>query len=129
MEIFDSFGRSWGPLGSPPPRPEALEIIRIDYSSPGFTDFAGIGKAVEQVRLFIQYVIDLSVWREHRRIEIAQREAELAQLELEMERVEQETIAKKIENVRQIINLNDDLKRGGLTYLWGPKTRITEPAS
>jgi hypothetical protein len=44
-----------------------LQVKRLQYSSPGLADLAGLGKVVEQVRIFIQYIIDLPDKKKHRK--------------------------------------------------------------
>jgi hypothetical protein len=86
---------------SPPPPGlpgMTLVVVRIDYASPGFIDVAGVGKAVEQVRLFLQYLIDLAVNRSLRQLEVESRE--------------QDIIAKRLANAERLIGIAADL---GLT--------------
>ncbi len=85
--VFDlRFGGWWAPLDLQPPSPFlpgfALAVVRVKYESPGFVDVAGVGKAIEQFRLFAQYLIDLVVNRSLRK--------------LEADDVEQDVIAKRL---------------------------------
>jgi|HubBroStandDraft_4_1064222.scaffolds.fasta_scaffold10149_3 hypothetical protein len=72
----------------------ALDVLRIRHESPGFVDLAGIGKVVEQLRLFVQYLIDLPGERETKRIE---------------------NEGKKIENAQKLVQLSVEAREAGLT--------------
>jgi hypothetical protein len=77
----------------PPFRPHAepLQIERIRYASPGLVDVAGVGKVIEELRHFLEKLIDLRAKRK--------REG------LENEVIEEEIKAKRIENARNFIRL------------------------
>jgi hypothetical protein len=47
-----------------------LRVVRIQYGSPGELDLLGIGKAAEQVRLFVEHIIDLLVDRRKRAAQV-----------------------------------------------------------
>jgi hypothetical protein len=84
----------WGePWPWPPFRPHAepLQIERIQYASPGLVDVAGIGKVVEQLRLFLEKLIDLKAKRKRE--------------DLENEALEEDIKAKRMENARSFIRL------------------------
>lgn len=68
-----------------------LDIGRVHYGSPGFVDLVGVGKVVEQIRLFVEKLIDL-------------RAARLRQ-GLENEKLKAEIEAQKIENARNFVRL------------------------
>lgn len=80
----------------------ALQVVRINYASPGFADLAGLGKAVEQVRLFLEHIIDLDTYRRRR--------------ELEDEKLEQEVFAMKIDNVHKVVTLTESLRQAGVGF-------------
>jgi hypothetical protein len=103
-------------LRGPLDREAQLEVVRLDYSSPGFADLAGVGKTVEQIRLFLQYLIDLAVWRKQRRAEITKSEVEVQELELQLKKLDQEILAMRIENVRQLLNLKQEAEATGARY-------------
>ena len=61
-----------------------LQVRRIQFGSPGFTDLAGIGALTRELREFVQFLIvhfrdseDRKLSREERRIRIAQARLEL----------------------------------------------------
>jgi hypothetical protein len=70
-----------------------LEIKRTQYGSPGFVDLAGIGKVVEQVRMFMTDIMDRYLHREDR--------------EIARESAAQDVLAKKIRNAEALMNLYD----------------------
>lgn len=74
-----------------------LVVHRLQFASPGFVDIAGVGKVVEQIRIFLTEIYDRASSREDRKIarEIA----------------EQELIAKKIANAEAMLKLG---KHAGL---------------
>lgn len=78
-------------------REEGLELVRIQHGSPGFVDLAGVGKVVEQLRLFVEKLIDLK----------AQRRRE----ELENEKLREEIRAQKIANAEKFI---EQARRAGV---------------
>ena len=61
-----------------------LEILKIKYSSPGFSDFAGLGKIIEQIFEFIKYYLPNK------------------KVELELEEREQDILYKKIKNLEAL---------------------------
>jgi hypothetical protein len=75
----------------------ALELHRLQFASPGFVDVAGLGKVVEQIRIFATDIYDRYANREDRKI--ARKIAE------------QELLAKKIANAEALLKLG---KRVGL---------------
>ena len=70
-----------------------LEIKRTQYGSPGFVDLAGIGKVVEQLRMFLTDIMDRYLHREDR--------------EIARESAAQDVLAKKIQNAEALMNLYD----------------------
>jgi hypothetical protein len=71
--------------------PLDLVVNKISYSSPGFVDVTGIGKMMEQCRLFIFDAIDRVLESEDRQIK--------------RESARQEVLAKKIKNAEAFLNL------------------------
>jgi hypothetical protein len=74
----------------------ALAVVRINDASPGRVDLVGVGKALEQVRLFLQYLIDLTIQRRWWRLEV--------------EDLRQDVIARRIENAKRMICLGDQAR-------------------
>jgi hypothetical protein len=68
-----------------------LEVRKIVYGSPGIVDLAGIGKVIEQLRIFTTDIVDRVLHKEDRKIA-----RELAQ---------QELLAKKIANAKKLLKL------------------------
>lgn len=56
---------------------EALKVVRLEYSSPGLSDFLGIGKVMEEFNKFIFGVCDRFRDNPMRRVELKQKEFEL----------------------------------------------------
>lgn len=80
-----------------------LQLKRMEFASPGFTDFAGIGKVVKEVRLFVTDIVDRFITTPDRA--------------LAREEKRQSIVAKKIANAEKLMKLAD---KAGLD----PKTRI-----
>jgi Glycosyltransferase (GlcNAc) len=70
-----------------------LRLKRMEFASPGFTDFAGIGKVVKEVRLFVTDIVD-------RFIAVPDRA-------LAREEKRQSIVAKKIANAEKLMKLYD----------------------
>lgn len=60
-----------------------LRLLRIRHESPGFVDIAGIGKVIEQVRLFAEKLIDLRKQREREGLENEYLAAQIQQVKTE----------------------------------------------
>ena len=75
---------------------DAFTVRRIEFSSPGVADFAGLGKIVEQVRLFIKDLLERHDATKDRVIA-----RELAQ---------QDVLSKKIKNASALMKLADSMK-------------------
>jgi hypothetical protein len=75
-----------------------LRISRIQYGSPGFTDFTGIGTALEKVCEFIKYLIELSANAATRRLQ-----EELLEQDVEAKKIENS--AKRIQNAAKLLEL------------------------
>jgi len=69
-----------------------LTVIRILYASPGFVDLTGLGKEIEQIRLFVMDVIDRYLHREDRRIA--------------QDGATQDVLARKLENAKTLLKLS-----------------------
>jgi hypothetical protein len=76
-----------------------LKLARIEHASPGFMDIAGMGKIVEQIRIFITDIIDRRLHQED--VKIAR------------EAARQDMLAKKIANIDNFMKLNN---KGNLPY-------------
>ena len=70
-----------------------LEVRRVQFASPGFADIAGIGKIIEQVRIFLTDIIDRFLLSKDRVIA-----RDLAA---------QEVLAKKLKNAEELAKLMD----------------------
>lgn len=46
-----------------------IQITRLSFASPGFTDLAGVGKILEQLRLFCEFCITKVLERNDRKLE------------------------------------------------------------
>jgi hypothetical protein len=73
---------------------ERLRVTRVQFSSPGFKDLAGLGEVVGHVKDFVLRLIDLYVGRDQRRIENEIREADLS--------------SKRLDNARKFVELARD---------------------
>ena len=72
-----------------------LQVEKVQFASPGSIDLAGVGKTVEQVRLFIKDILDRIDARQSRRIKNLIEAQELLQ--------------KKIENAQRMITLGNSV--------------------
>jgi hypothetical protein len=97
--VLLSCARIW-PSEIQPPAAELpgppLAVVRINDASPGRVDLAGLGKALEQVRLFLKYLIDLSIQRRW--------------WQLEVEDLGKDVIAKRIENAQRLLRLGEQAR-------------------
>ena len=80
---------------------EQLTVLRVQYGSPGFVDLLGVGKIVEQLRLFVEKLIDLRATR--------------LRGGLENEAMRQEIKGKMIENARDFVRLAKEARDLGLS--------------
>ncbi|MCE8420154.1 hypothetical protein LZ190_15840 [Rhodovulum sulfidophilum] len=64
--------------------PPQLQIKRMSYASPGCIDFVGLGKALEQIRLFLEFLIEHCASRNDRELDREERKIQLAQKRLEL---------------------------------------------
>jgi hypothetical protein len=81
-----------------PETPNDLRLSRLEFASPGFADLAGVGKIVEQLRIFLMDVTDRYLHKGDR--------------EIARESAAQDLLAKKIANAEAILNLGEKI---GLT--------------
>ena len=79
-----------------------LRLLRIRHESPGFVDITGIGKAIEQVRLFAEKLIDLRKQREREGLENEYLAAQIQQVKTENLR----SFAQALREAREL-GLND----------------------
>jgi hypothetical protein len=86
--------RSW-----PSERELALDVFAAQYESPGWVDLVGIGKVIEQIRLFGEKLIDLRATRRRE--------------ELENQDLAVDIQAKKIENARNFLRLTGEARALG----------------
>jgi len=70
-----------------------LEIRRLQFASPGLADLAGVGKVVEQVRIFLTDIMDRYLHSKDR--------------ELARQAAAQEILARKIRNAEALLKLGD----------------------
>jgi hypothetical protein len=61
-----------------------LQVDRITFASPGFTDLAGVAAAIKEVREFLQFIIVHWSGREDRRLEREDRQIALAEKRLDL---------------------------------------------
>lgn len=77
------------------PHISELKIQRLEFASPGFADLAGLGKVVEQLRIFVTDIFDRHLHKEERAI--ARKSAA------------QDLLAKKINNAEALLKLGDKM--------------------
>ena len=82
-----------------------LEVCQIQYSSPGFTDLAGMGTVVGHVKDFIFRLIDYRVHSRRRSLEDDHLAAENTKINLENEAIRLKNAQLQIENTRQFLEL------------------------
>ncbi len=73
---------------------ERLRVTRVQFSSPGFKDFSGLGEVVGHIKDFVLRLIDLYVGRRKRQIENEIRETGL--------------VSDRLDNARKFIDLARD---------------------
>lgn len=61
-----------------------LYLSRFSYASPGSFDVLGAAKIIEQIRLFLEFLINLWIARNDRRLDRDERHLELAHRKLEL---------------------------------------------
>ena len=82
-----------------PGTPNELQIHRLEYASPGFADLAGLGKVMEQLRIFLTDITDRYLHKKDR--------------EIAREFAAQDLLAKKIANAEAILKLSDKVGLDG----------------
>ena len=75
-----------------------VDVARINYSSPGITDIAGVGEIIGHIKDFILSVIEMRLNSEHRN-QVARK------LKIENDRSEIEMIQVRIETVDRFIDV------------------------
>ncbi|MGR3342650.1 MAG: hypothetical protein ACU0DI_05390 [Paracoccaceae bacterium] len=65
-------------------RNEPLIVSKIQFGSPGFTDLAGAGAVLREVRLFVQYIIDHCSSKKERNLAIQSKQIKNANLMFEL---------------------------------------------
>ena len=68
------------------PRSVFLELIRIQYGSPGITDFAGLGEIVGHIKEFVLKIIENVSSRDERQLRNTQLEIENARAFLQLQK-------------------------------------------
>jgi hypothetical protein len=58
--------------------PSLLKVVSLNYNSPGSIDLLGVAKIIEQLRLFLEFLINLYVLRNDRELDLEERKVELA---------------------------------------------------
>jgi hypothetical protein len=86
------------------PRAE-LEVCQIQYSSPGFTDLAGMGTVVGHIKDFLFRLIDYRVQARRRSLEDDHLAAENVKIHLENEAIRLKNAQLRLENTRQFLEL------------------------
>ena len=61
-----------------------LRVTRIKYASPGFTDLAGLGAVIRELREFLQFLIDRALERRSRLLAEEKQAIEVAKAKLEL---------------------------------------------
>jgi hypothetical protein len=74
---------------------QPLRVKEIEFASPGFTDLAGVGRVVREIRLFAMDIADRFIARPDRA--------------LAREEKHQSIVAKKIANAERILKLSDKI--------------------
>jgi len=78
-----------------PPIPNDLQVRKINYGSPGFADLAGVGKVMEQLRIFVTDITDRFLHKDDRAIA--------------RESAAQDLLAKKLKNAESLLKLGEKL--------------------
>jgi hypothetical protein len=73
--------------------PRPLQVIKLEFASPGIVDLLGVGKVIEEVRKFV--------------VEIADRWIAAPDRELERDHKRQQILAEKIANAERLVNLSE----------------------
>lgn len=82
-----------------------LEVCQIHYSSPGFTDLAGMGTVIGHIKDFLLRLIDYRVSSRRRTLEEEQMAADNAKKNLENETLMLKNVQLRLENARQFLEL------------------------
>ena len=82
-----------------------LEVCQIQYSSPGFTDLAGVGTVVGHIKDFLFRLIDYRVHSRRRNLEDDHLAAQNTKINLENEAIRLRNAQLQMENARQFLEL------------------------
>jgi hypothetical protein len=82
-----------------------LEVCRIQYNSPGFTDLVGMGTVVGHVKDFLFRLIDYRVHSRRRSLEDDHLAAQNAKINLENDAIRLKNAQLQLENARQFLEL------------------------
>jgi hypothetical protein len=82
-----------------------LEVCQIHYSSPGFTDLAGMGTVIGHIKDFLLRLIDYRLSSRRRILEEDQMAAENTKKNLENEAIMLKNVQLRLENARQFLEL------------------------
>lgn len=87
-----------------------LNVSKLQYNSPGVTDFVGIGQIVGHIKDFVLKLIDIKITTEQRKLEDEKRKLEIAGKNLENEQMKIE-LHKKMAEVEKLQLENKKLKK------------------
>lgn len=82
-----------------------LEVCRIQYNSPGFTDLVGMGTVVGHVKDFLFRLIDYRVHSRRRSLEDDHLAAQNTKINLENDAIRLKNAQLQLENARQFLEL------------------------
>jgi hypothetical protein len=77
------------------PPPPALRVAQIEYASPGFTDIAGLGRIIAEIRKFVLGITDRIIAIDDRALSREERN--------------QKILALKISNAEKLLKLSDKI--------------------
>ncbi|MEM9320588.1 MAG: hypothetical protein AAGA70_16510 [Pseudomonadota bacterium] len=86
-ELYPEFGRVYAyPFRGGRPRDLRfrLDVRRIEFASPGFTDLAGLAAAMREIRELLQFVISHAASRKDRKLKREREQLEILRLKLEL---------------------------------------------
>mmetsp|Transcript_23602 Transcript_23602/g.41810 ORF Transcript_23602/g.41810 Transcript_23602/m.41810 type:complete len:173 (-) Transcript_23602:191-709(-) len=78
-----------------------LNVRRIEYASPGFTDLAGFGAILSEIRQFLEFLITHIGERKQRQLDLEHQQVDLEHKKLELQKTKLEVI-----NALETSNLN-----------------------
>ncbi len=74
-----------------------LRLAQVHYGSPGFTDLAGVGRALERMCEFLKYLIELAAQARMRKLDVLLKEQEVETKKIENTRMRLENASKLLE--------------------------------